>query len=153
MSTAKSLGTRYLNAFGDLLQRACVTLLTKSGLYSEFVLQRGMWETYLSVTELTSAGKCMKVKWISCLHVAASQDANARLMTADHFCSVRSHPQRPHIYSLSSKASPITTHSAGECCLCSEVTNNPRKFFRNSKVHVFSTSYNEPAQHKGKGTQ
>lgn len=42
--------------------------------------------------------------------MAVSQDANARLMTADHFYN----PRRSHVYSLSSKTGPITTHSAGD---------------------------------------
>jgi len=129
MSTAKSLGTRCLNAFEDLLHRACV-YPKKDQDYTPTSLscKEACEQLHMSVTEMTSAGKRMKVRSVSCLHVAASQDASGRLMTADDFCYISNHPQRPCIFTVLAQIQILSqTLSSGNqhCCLCSEVTNDP----------------------------
>lgn len=85
-------------------------------------------QLHMSVTEVTLAGKCMKVRSVSCLHVAASQDASGRLMTADNLCNISSYPQRPHIFTVLAQTqslSQLTQQATQHCCLCNEVTSDP----------------------------
>lgn len=112
-------------------------------------------QLHMSVTEVASAGKCMKVRSVSSLHVAASQDASGRLITADHFCNISSHLQRPHIFTVSGQMqilSQLTRQATQRCCLCSEVTSNPYSSSEGLRCTHY-TSSNETAQHEGKSTQ
>lgn len=91
----------------------------------------------MPVIEVTSAGKCMNVRAVSCLHVAASRDASGRLMTADNFCNISSHPQRPCMFTVLAQMqilSQLTWQATQHCCLCSEVANDPSSKVRD--VHV-----------------
>lgn len=128
ISTAKSLGSRYVNAFDNLLHRISVTPDKIMIILLWVCPERGMGVTSHVSTWSDFSKKMNKSKISCCLYVTVSQDASPRLMTADIFCSISSHPQRPCIFTVLAQMqilSQLTWQATQQCCLCSEVTNDP----------------------------